>query len=616
MVVMNAPEQQVDIKKLTGQIFKAAQSNPASTPVVVYMMAMITGMSGAEAKKACMFILPPVIIIFVMAFPYLLIRTTLQRAFDKIPGEPPGARLVRMLMVPRKMELVLTGSTALGVGIFTALCAVTFGKSLWTAPWAMIVVALLTALLMIPVRLKWEGFLRPYTLAEFHQNPESTPQGSGLLWIRQSWYLPYAFGLFVACTLATLMTIVMRQGINMYTTMREAVDSGLQQEQFRDLLDNLVSRLGTESFLPIFIMGSYLLVTAAYSAWQLSRYQTEGALRVQDAMEALASGNPKLPEWISSDEIGSLSTACARAFGRLKAFSLSLGESAQALRRSAETLGFSTTKQSEVLSIQATALQETQVTVQEIKQTSAVTSQKAEGILKQAEKADEISRAGELAIQHSLSGLQEIGNQVAEMATRIRDLDQRTRQIATITTTVKDLADQSNMLALNAAIEAVRSGEHGKGFGVVAREIRSLADQSIRATNNVRGILQDISQAIRTTATITSKNSEKVESSLAQVREFGDNIRQLSGIVRENASSVRQITAAVTQQNTGISQITQAVNDLSSLMDQTMTQLRASDEALDLVRSVTDKVASFAGDQSQAQTATGGQSSSARGASR
>ena len=179
------------------------------------------------------------------------------------------------------------------------------------------------------------------------------------------------------------------------------------------------------------------------------------------------------------------------------------------------------------------------------------------------------------------------------MARQIRSLDQRTRQIASITTTVKDLADQSNMLALNAAIEAVRSGEHGKGFGVVAREIRTLADQSIRATNNVRSILQDISGAIRTTVSMTEKGSEKVESSLVQVREFGNNIRDLSGIVRENAASVRQITAAVTQQNTGITQIFQAVNDLSRLMDQTMVQLRTSDEALDLVRNVTDKVAAM-----------------------
>ncbi|HEX8437420.1 methyl-accepting chemotaxis protein, partial [Archangium sp.] len=144
-----------------------------------------------------------------------------------------------------------------------------------------------------------------------------------------------------------------------------------------------------------------------------------------------------------------------------------------------------------------------------------------------------------------------------------------------------------------AAIEAVRSGEHGKGFGVVAREIRSLADQSIRATYNVRDVLEQLSTAIRNTASMSEQGSEKVTASLSQVQSFGDNIRQLSGIVRDNASAVRQISAAVTQQNSGIGQIFQAVNDLTKIMDQTMTSLRTSDDAANQMRTVAARVNGF-----------------------
>ena len=103
----------------------------------------------------------------------------------------------------------------------------------------------------------------------------------------------------------------------------------------------------------------------------------------------------------------------------------------------------------------------------------------------------------------SLGGLTDIRAQVDEIARKIAQLSERTQQIGGITQTVKDLADQSNMLALNAAIEAVRSGERGKGFAIVAREIRSLADQSIQATNRVREILEDISASIRRAVAIT-----------------------------------------------------------------------------------------------------------------
>ena len=588
-----------ELKKLSKRMLSSANTAfPIVVPVYVYMMSIITGMNREEGMWTVTRVVPFALVYSSVGSGLLFNRTVLS-AFTAIPGEPVTARLERILKVPRIIELGNIFLTATTMLILTAVPAFRFDKSLWTILWSVVVFSLLTALLQLHLRPRLDGLLRPYAIAEFHKNPESLPQGSGFMWIRQRWYLPYAFGVFVASTLATVTSVLIRQGYDNYLMLRQQLSSGAQidSSQFQVLLDQAVGRMGKDALLPIILLGTYLLVLAAVTAWQLSKYQSEGTQSVQTTVEALASGDPKLPEWVSTDEVGDLAAATAKAFGRLKAFSISLGESAHALRRSAEQLGQSTSKQTEALTHQATALQEPQVTAQEIKQTSSLTAQKAEGILQQTEKADQISRAGEAAIQQSLNGLQEIGEQVKEMARQIRSLDQRTRQIASITTTVKDLADQSNMLALNAAIEAVRSGEHGKGFGVVAREIRTLADQSIRATNNVRTILQDISTAIRSTVSMTEKGSEKIETSLVQVREFGNNIRELSGIVRENGASVRQITAAVTQQNTGITQIFQAVNDLSRLMDQTMVQLRTSDEALELVRHVTDKVAAMSGEK-------------------
>ncbi|WNG16161.1 methyl-accepting chemotaxis protein [Cystobacter fuscus] len=586
--------EQAEFKKLIKQLVNAPNSNAfLVAPAMVYLIGLITGLNRDEGIWTVKFVVPITFALISGVANQMTYGHLVRQAFALNPGERASARLERIMVLPRQLEVVTLLLSSMSILSVTTVPTLYFGKSPWVIPWSLAVNSLLVALLMLQVRPTWERIIRPYAIEEFHRNPEAIPNGSGFFWIRQRWYLPYAFGIFVASALSTVATVLVREGYNNYAHLRAQVVGQMNVDQFLALMDATAAKMSKDALLPICLLGTYLLVSAAFAAWQLSRYQSEGARSVQITVEALASGNPKLPEWVSTDEVGDLAAATAKAFGRLKAFSESLGESAHSLRRSAEQLGSSTNKQTEALTHQATALQETQVTAQEIKQTSALTAQKAEGILQQTEKADQISRAGEAAIQQSLNGLQEIAEQVKEMAGQIRSLDQRTRQIASITTTVKDLADQSNMLALNAAIEAVRSGEHGKGFGVVAREIRTLADQSIRATNNVRSILQDISSAIRATVTMTEKGSEKVESSLVQVREFGNNIRDLSGIVRENAASVRQITAAVTQQNTGITQIFQAVNDLSQLMDQTMVQLRASDEALDLVRNVTDKVASM-----------------------
>jgi methyl-accepting chemotaxis protein len=292
----------------------------------------------------------------------------------------------------------------------------------------------------------------------------------------------------------------------------------------------------------------------------------------------------------SSDEIGELATAFQRMMDGLKEAVRALQDSIGLLGEAGQKLSVSTSEQGETITRQATALQETQVTAQEIKQTSLLAAQKAEAVLKLTEKADEVSTSGEQALELTLGGLTDIRAQVDEIAQKIAQLSERTAQIGGITQTVKDLADQSNMLALNAAIEAVRSGEHGKGFAVVAREIRSLADQSIQATNRVREILEDIGGAIRGAVAITAQGSQKIEGGLTQVKASGENLKQLSNIVKDNSSAVRQIAAAVSQQNAGITQIFSAVTDQTRMMDETMRRLETTTAAADVLKNLSQRV--------------------------
>jgi methyl-accepting chemotaxis protein len=295
----------------------------------------------------------------------------------------------------------------------------------------------------------------------------------------------------------------------------------------------------------------------------------------------------------SRDEIGQLADSFRSMVQKLREIPVSLTDATRVLHDAVNNLSKSSSEHGQMLTRQAAALQETQVTAQEIKQTSLLASQKAEIVLAVAERADQISREGEAAIEQSLGGLNDIRSRVEEIAQKINQLSERTLQIGSITQTVKDLADQSNMLALNAAIEAVRSGEHGKGFAVVAREIRSLADQSIKATQKVREILDDISGAIRTAVSITDKGVGRMEVGLVQMKSSGENLRELSGIVKDNASAVRQIAAAVNQQNAGITQIFTAVTDLSKMMEDTITRLDATNSATVVLQEVSDNVSSI-----------------------
>ena len=339
-----------------------------------------------------------------------------------------------------------------------------------------------------------------------------------------------------------------------------------------------------------FIAGLGVIATMLLLAWVMTRLFAPIHDLTRVAGEIVRGDLTQTVMVRSTDEIGQLASAFGQMLAKLREIPLRLHASTELLTDSVNSLSKSTTAQSETVTRQAAAVQETQVTVQEIKQTSQLAAQKAEAVLKVAERADEISRSGEVAISQSLGGLADIRSQIEEIAQKIGKLQERTRQIGLITETVKELADKSNMLALNAAIEAVRSGEHGKGFAVVAREIRSLADQSIQSTNRVREILEDLGGAIRTAVSITERGAQKMEGGLVQMARSGESLRELSSIVKDNASAVRQIAAAVSQQNAGISQIFGAVSDLNQMMDDTIARLEHTGQAVDTLRGVSAQV--------------------------
>ncbi|NTX15802.1 HAMP domain-containing protein [Myxococcus sp. CA051A] len=358
----------------------------------------------------------------------------------------------------------------------------------------------------------------------------------------------------------------------------------------RDHIDDLVSALRWRMMgFALLLVALGVAVAAAFgrSIVRPMRELTEVAGHIVE------SGDLTRPIQVKSgDEVGRLANSFAQMVARLREVTLNLQQAAQALTQSTEHLNTSSTDQAQTISRQAAALQETQVTAQEIKQTSMLAAQKAESVLSVAERADALARSGEAAIEQTMAGLNDIRVQVGEIAQKILELGERTQQIGGITQTVKDLADQSNMLALNAAIESVRSGEHGKGFGVVAREIRALADQSIQATTRVRELLDDIANSVTAAVRITERGAERMEAGLAQVRTSGQNLRELSSIVQDNAAAVRQIAAAVSQQNVGINQITLAVNDLSKMMDETVARIGSTGEAATTLQIISEQLSS------------------------
>ena len=352
--------------------------------------------------------------------------------------------------------------------------------------------------------------------------------------------------------------------------------------------DELVSREFRKAFLTVVVILAISFAILWFAFERLVSPITQLTLVVKRIVE-----EGDLTQRISvasEDEVGRLAAYFAEMVERLRKVPLELGKSAETLSQAVAALEAATAQQNSTITRQATALQETQVTAEEIKQTSQTAARSAQGILEATQRADEIGRKGEESVEQSLEALSDMRAQVGEIAKRINELGDRTRQIGDITNTVKELADQSNMLALNAAIEAVRAGEHGKGFSLVAREIRRLADQSIQATNRVREILESVSSAAAAAVKNTESGASRIEVGLSQAKASGDNLKALAGMVRDNNAAVRQIASAVNQQNTGVGQVFTAVMDQSRMMDDTVKQLENALKNVDTLKQVSRDV--------------------------
>lgn len=257
-----------------------------------------------------------------------------------------------------------------------------------------------------------------------------------------------------------------------------------------------------------------------------------------------------------------LGNAFARMSENLRDQIRGLIEDANVLGSAASEIVASTTQLAASASESAAAVSETTTTVEEVRQTAQVASQKAKLVSDSAQKAVQISLSGRKSTEDVGTGMNRIRQQMEAIAASMVRLSEQSQAIGQIVATVEDLATQSNLLAVNAAIEAAKAGEHGKGFGVVAQEVKSLAEQSRQATNQVRTILGDIQKATGAAVMATEEGGKAVEAGTRQTEVAGEAIQALAGSVNEAAQAATQIAASSQQQLVGVAQVAGAMESI------------------------------------------------------
>ncbi len=210
----------------------------------------------------------------------------------------------------------------------------------------------------------------------------------------------------------------------------------------------------------------------------------------------------------------------------------------------------------------ASAVNETSATVEEVRKTTEVTNQKAKAVAEKSQAVNQVVKNGQASVEEIITGMNHINQQMDSIASNVIRLSEQSQAIGEIIASVTDIAEQSNLLAVNASIEAAKAGEFGKGFGVVAQEIKNLAEQSKQATTNIRNILTDIQRGISSTVISTEQGTKTVATGMKLTKEAQEAIVVLNQGISDAARAGIQITASSQEQVVGMDQISIAMENI------------------------------------------------------
>lgn len=221
--------------------------------------------------------------------------------------------------------------------------------------------------------------------------------------------------------------------------------------------------------------------------------------------------------------------------------------------------------------------------VQSLDATIADISVRSREAVQQAGEAGRMAQEGAIVAKDSIEGMERIHARVSSATERVERLGKSSQEVGAIVSVIKEIADQTNLLALNAAIEAARAGEQGRGFAVVADEVRKLAEKTGQATTEIGQMITTIQGETNEAIEAIGQGMSEAQAGVGRVRQAGDALERIIGVVQQMGEQVRQTAQATTTQEQAASSVRDSVAAIEGLNRQTLADSdRAVSMAADL----------------------------------
>ncbi|MGL4884877.1 methyl-accepting chemotaxis protein [Aeromonas veronii] len=384
--------------------------------------------------------------------------------------------------------------------------------------------------------------------------------------------------------------------------LEQAGQDGLELRKENDRVANLLTKQSEASYerakLLSTTVGALTLLFVVIVAWLLIRQIRNPVMALLEQTRQVAAGNLTSQldmKQFSHDELGKLAQGFNEMQSNLRMLVnevsgsvVQLGAAAEEISAVAQQSANNMGAQQHELNQLATAMNEMQATVQEV-------ARNTNDAASAATSASDTAAQGSETVNDSIGRIEKVATAIEETALVIRQLGDDSRNIGMVLEVIQGIAEQTNLLALNAAIEAARAGEQGRGFAVVADEVRTLAKRTQDSTSQINHIISELQQRANEAGVTMQQSQDMMSETVHTAREAGASIAEISSSVNSISHMNIQIATATEEQGavseelnrnvvnisnaseevaTGAKQMAQACNDLNLLATQLQEVVR------------------------------------------
>jgi methyl-accepting chemotaxis protein len=221
-----------------------------------------------------------------------------------------------------------------------------------------------------------------------------------------------------------------------------------------------------------------------------------------------------------------------------------------------------------------------------LSETVAEISSSARQVSEAARNASNLAKSGGNIVQETIQGMRQINESVTLGSSAVDNLGRKSDEIGAIVAVINGIAEQTNLLALNAAIEAARAGEQGRGFAVVADEVRKLAEKTAQATQEISGMIQSVQQETRNAISTMQSGTEQVRGGVEKATEAGRALQEIVLSVERVSEMIERIAAGASSQNQMVSEVRNHVDEISQMVQDASVDTMTGEQATSALASL------------------------------